>query len=38
MATIELRTEIEAPVERCFDLSRDLDLHLLVQGPGRRTP
>jgi len=28
MATIELRTEIEAPVERCFDLSRDLDLHL----------
>jgi ligand-binding SRPBCC domain-containing protein len=27
MARIELTTEIRAPVERCFDLARDLDLH-----------
>jgi ligand-binding SRPBCC domain-containing protein len=25
---IEIRTRIEAPVERCFDAARDLDLHL----------
>jgi ligand-binding SRPBCC domain-containing protein len=24
---IELRTEIHAPIERCFDLSRSIDLH-----------
>ncbi len=28
MASIELVTEIKAPRERCFDLSRDIDLHL----------
>lgn len=28
MAVIELKTTIAAPPERCFDLSRDLDLHL----------
>ena len=28
MASIELVTEINAPRERCFDLSRDIDLHL----------
>jgi ligand-binding SRPBCC domain-containing protein len=25
---IELHTDIRAPLERCFDLARDLDLHL----------
>jgi ligand-binding SRPBCC domain-containing protein len=29
MATIELLTEIQAPIERCFDLSRSIDLHLV---------
>jgi ligand-binding SRPBCC domain-containing protein len=28
MATIQLITTIAAPVERCFDAARDLDLHL----------
>lgn len=28
MASIELVTEIKASRERCFDLSRDIDLHL----------
>ncbi|MEO7096107.1 MAG: SRPBCC family protein [Polyangiales bacterium] len=28
MATIELSTEIEAPPQRCFDLSRSIDLHV----------
>ena len=28
MTRIELTTEIQAPRERCFDLARDLDLHL----------
>lgn len=27
MATIELVTTIAAPIERCFDLSRSIDLH-----------
>lgn len=27
MAKIVLRTEINAPIERCFDLSRSIDLH-----------
>lgn len=27
MPTITLATEIHAPIERCFDLSRDLDVH-----------
>jgi ligand-binding SRPBCC domain-containing protein len=28
MSRIELSTSIAAPVERCFDLSRDIDAHL----------
>ncbi len=28
MATIHLTTTILAPIERCFDLARDLDLHM----------
>lgn len=28
MAVIELITEIQAPIERCFDLSRSIDLHM----------
>jgi len=28
MSRIELITHIQAPVERCFDLSRSIDLHL----------
>jgi ligand-binding SRPBCC domain-containing protein len=29
MSIINLTTEIKAPIERCFDLSRSIDLHLL---------
>jgi ligand-binding SRPBCC domain-containing protein len=29
MPTIYLTTEINAPVQRCFDLSRSIDLHIL---------
>ncbi len=29
MPIIHLITEIKAPIERCFDLSRSIDLHLL---------
>ena len=32
MAIIELTTEINAPIERCFDLSRSVDLHLISTG------
>jgi ligand-binding SRPBCC domain-containing protein len=28
MARIELSTSIDAPIERCFDLARSIDLHL----------
>ncbi len=35
MASIELTTRIEATPERCFDLSRDLDLHVRSMGPTR---
>jgi ligand-binding SRPBCC domain-containing protein len=28
MARIEITTEIEAPIERCFDLARSIDAHL----------
>jgi len=28
MATVHVETWIDAPVERCFDAARDLDLHL----------
>ena len=28
MSRIELTTEIRAPIERCFDLARSIDLHL----------
>lgn len=27
MAEINLTTEIKAPIEKCFDLSRDIDIH-----------
>ena len=37
MARIELKTSIAAPVERCFDLSRNIDLHVAsTQGTGER--
>jgi ligand-binding SRPBCC domain-containing protein len=29
MPVIELHTEINAPIKRCFDLSRSIDLHLI---------
>jgi ligand-binding SRPBCC domain-containing protein len=29
MPIIELHTEINAPIKRCFDLSRSIDLHLI---------
>lgn len=29
MPVIELLTEVNAPVKRCFDLSRSIDLHLI---------
>lgn len=29
MPVINLKTEIRSPIERCFDLSRSIDLHLL---------
>lgn len=32
MAIIKLSTEIKAPIERCFDLSRSVDLHLISTG------
>jgi len=32
MAIIRLSTEINAPIERCFDLSRSIDLHLISTG------
>lgn len=37
MTVIELWTEILAPRERCFDLARDIDLHLeSMKGTGER--
>ncbi len=37
MARIELATAIVAPRERCFDLARSIDLHLLsTQGTGEK--
>lgn len=30
MTTIKLRTVIDAPIERCFDLARNIDLHQLT--------
>jgi ligand-binding SRPBCC domain-containing protein len=37
MARIELSTQIDATPERCFDLSRDLDLHVSsMQASGER--
>lgn len=35
MPAIRLETLINAPVERCFDLSRDLDVHMASAGPTR---
>lgn len=29
MPTIQLHTEINAPIKRCFDLARSIDLHLI---------
>lgn len=37
MPRIELVTEIRAPPERCFDLSRDVDLHLESMASSRET-
>ena len=28
MVRIELKTQIAAPIERCFDLARSIDLHM----------
>ena len=37
MARIELTTAISAPIERCFDLSRSIDLHVAsTHGTGER--
>ncbi|AHM59281.1 hypothetical protein D770_05070 [Flammeovirgaceae bacterium 311] len=37
MPKIELITEIKAPIERCFDLSRSIDLHVIsTQHTGER--
>ncbi len=33
MPLIRLETLIDAPVELCFDLSRDLDVHMASSGP-----
>lgn len=35
MAVIKLSTEISAPRERCFDLSRSVELHLASTGKSR---
>jgi ligand-binding SRPBCC domain-containing protein len=32
---IRLKTYISAPIEKCFDLSRDLDVHMASAGPTR---
>lgn len=37
MTVIDLTTDIDAPIERVFDLARDLDLHVLSMAhPGER--
>ena len=37
MPLIELETEVRAPRERCFDLARDIDLHVAsMKGTGER--
>lgn len=37
MPVIEIRTEVRAPLERCFDLSRDIDLHVVsMRATGER--
>jgi ligand-binding SRPBCC domain-containing protein len=37
VARIEQTTEIRAPIERCFDLARSIDLHLAsAEGTGER--
>ncbi|MCC6370888.1 MAG: SRPBCC family protein [Bacteroidia bacterium] len=35
MPTIHLITSINAPLKRCFDLSRSIDLHLISAGDNR---
>jgi ligand-binding SRPBCC domain-containing protein len=32
MAVIELKTRIEAPIDRCFDLARSIDFHVVTTG------
>jgi hypothetical protein len=32
MPMIELRTSINAPIERCFDLARSIDFHVVTTG------
>ncbi len=37
MPVIEIRTEVRAPLDRCFDLSRDIDLHVVsMRATGER--
>ena len=38
MVHIQLTTEIAAPIERCFDLSRSIDLHLKSVDWGANKP
>ena len=37
MPLIELRTAIRAPVDRCFDLARSIDLHVVTAGATQET-
>lgn len=37
MSVVRLTTEIRAPIETCFDLSRDVGIHqLTIQGTGEK--
>jgi uncharacterized protein YndB with AHSA1/START domain len=35
---IDLTTDVDAPIERVFDLARDLDLHARSMAHGRACP
>jgi ligand-binding SRPBCC domain-containing protein len=37
MPTIELSTSIAAPIERCFDLARSIDFHMVSTGNTQET-
>lgn len=37
MPLIELHTTVRAPAERCFDLARSIDFHIVTAGPSRET-